>query len=81
MDIHHLINKVYATKMIDRFDTLKALSIALPTNEHYLLSKYRSRIFNNKNELIVAEINNLANLTSVPAHVLNQIYSRLEEYM
>jgi len=56
MDIHHVINKQYSIMLIPAYQDINSISLALPQNQHYLLSKYRKKNFTGMDDLIHSEL-------------------------
>ncbi|WP_373550643.1 hypothetical protein [Haliscomenobacter sp.] len=70
MDIHHLTNWKLSSHFLDNFDKTSATSIALPSREHYLLTKFRKKIYSSSIELVEGEMRYLKILTNVPDGII-----------
>lgn len=78
MDIHHVLNHIYSAKYFSSFKKETGLSIALPTREHFLLTKNRVREMLSIEDLIKEELNGLKNYTNIPADLILLLQENIE---
>ena len=79
MDVHHATNKETSKKLFPNYKEGQGVSIALPPNEHFLLTRYRSGKSSGIQDFITSEISDIYNYTNVPKDVLVQIRSLIDQ--
>lgn len=79
MDIHHITNKLFSRLLIANYDPDTGIAIALPSREHYWLSKCRDRSFSDAYSLIHLELENIQAYTNVPDEIIEIIESKIKE--
>lgn len=77
MDVQIILSPLNSYIFLKNYDKQKAVSIVLPTREHYLLSKYRKKKFDNVTDFITAEICSLSDYTNVPREIIESLQEKL----
>ncbi|AEE51482.1 hypothetical protein [Haliscomenobacter hydrossis] len=70
MDIHHLTNWKLSRHLLENFYKTNATSIALPSREHFLLTKFRKKNYGSSIELVEGELSYLKTLTNIPDNII-----------
>lgn len=77
MDIQHILPKSFIKNELQE-DPEYGLSIAIPSNEHYLLSKQKVSMID-KSSVVKLELQRLFDYTNVPLDILTSIEIKLKE--
>lgn len=77
MDIQHILPKSFIKNELHK-DPEVGLAIAIPSNEHYLLSKQKVTMID-KSSVVKLELQRIFDYTNVPLDILNSIEIKLNE--
>lgn len=79
VDVHHVLNKKLCSQFFRSYDSGTGLSIGLPSNEHFFLTKYRRHECSLLLRFINSELQDLISYTNIPQGSILTIRKKIKE--